>query len=257
MSMRWVPHIIECAKLGGNILREMFKRKVGMDMKGAHDIVTEADKSAEAIIIECLQEKFPEHKIISEERGVLGPENAEYVWYIDPLDGTTNFYHHIPYFNISIALEYKGELIAGVVYNPLLEEMFYAEEGEGAFLNGEKIKPSDNPELSRSFITCCHGRAESEIKKFLDLMDVFKYEALDMRKLGSAGLEICYVACGRVGAFIGYGIKPWDFKAGLVIAQEAGCKVGGIEKEEMEEKNLLVSSQALYPKIREKIKTQI
>ncbi len=236
--------------LGGKLLREMFNRKVNMDMKGAHDIVTEADKGSESLIIEYLQEKFPNHKIVSEEKGIIGPEDSEYTWYIDPLDGTTNFYHHIPYFNISIALEHKGQLIAGVVYNPLLDEMFYAERGAGAYLNGEKISPSENKELSKSFITCCHGRKENEIEEFLKLMNTFKYKALDMRKLGSAGLEICYVASGRVRAFIGYGIKPWDFKAGLVIAEEAGCKVGGILREELEENNLLVTSPQLYSEIK-------
>jgi myo-inositol-1(or 4)-monophosphatase len=230
---------------------------ISVEYKAKKEIVTSADKGSEKILLEYLQETYPEHKIISEENGICGNKKSEYVWYIDPLDGTSNFYHHIPYFNVSVALQHKDEILCGAVYNPITEETFYAEKNGGAFLNGTKIMGSKCEKLSDAFITACHGRNDNEIAMFLKFMGQFKYKAKDMRKLGSAALELCYVASGRADAFIGYGIRPWDFKAGLIIAIESGCKVGGINAEKIEESNLLVSGSKIYPEIRKVIDTEL
>jgi len=254
MENSYLKENVYIAKLAGEFLREMFANAdLQAEYKGAKDIVTRADRGAEEIILEYLTETFREHKIVSEESGVVGNKESEYVWYVDPLDGTNNFFHHIPYFNVSIALEKNRKMVCGAVYNPILDEMFYAESGGGAFLNGKKIAPSTNKELSKAFITACHGKSEEEIARFLKLMNVFKREAYDIRKLGSAALELCYVACGRCDAFIATGLNPWDFKAGLLIAQESGCKSGGLMHEEIEESNLLVCSPSLYNELRKKI----
>ncbi|MCX8205834.1 MAG: inositol monophosphatase, partial [Candidatus Micrarchaeota archaeon] len=223
---------IRAAKASGKLLGGLFSHgDFEMEYKSRKEIVTSADLSSEKLLIGYLRERYPEHRIVSEESGAAGGKSSEFTWYVDPLDGTSNFYRHIPYFNVSIALERNGKLVCGVVYNPMIDELFCAEVGKGAFLNGQRIRPSQNNELAKAFITSCHGRGKEEIDAFLKLMGQFKYKAQDMRKLGSAALELCYVACGRADAFIGYGIRPWDFKGGLIIAQESGCKVGGILQE--------------------------
>ncbi|MGC8923759.1 MAG: inositol monophosphatase family protein [Candidatus Micrarchaeia archaeon] len=242
---------VHCARLAGNFLKEMFAgNELSVEQKGRHDFVTSADKGAEEIIVEYLTETYPEHTIISEERGMIEKKNSKYTWYVDPLDGTTNFIHHIPYFNTSIALEENGVLLCGAVYNPILDEVFYAERGGGAFLNGSKISPSKNNMLEKAFIGICHGRSDEEISAFLKIMGELKYMVGDIRKLGSAALEICYTASGRIDAFIGYGVKPWDFKAGLIVGLESGCKAGGVRKEMIEKDAIMIASPNIYNDIR-------
>lgn len=252
--MEELEDAIVAAKLAGKYLRETYKNgKVEMEFKSQKEIVTNADKSAEKIILDYLMKKYPSHKFISEESKLKEIE-SDYVWFIDPLDGTTNFFYRIPYFNVSIALEHKKHGFIGVVYDPINDELFYAVKGAGAFLNGNRIYPNDNKNISQAFISSCHGREPEQINIFLDLMKKFKHEAKDMRKLGSAALELCSVACGRSGAFIGYGTKPWDVKAGILIARESGCVVSGIFDDEMQTDEVLVSSPAIVEKVREIIK---
>jgi len=252
--MEHLEDAIVAAKLAGKYLRETYRKgNVQMEFKSQKEIVTSADKGAEKIILDYLKEKYPTHKFISEE-SKTEDNDSDFVWYIDPLDGTTNFFYRIPYFNVSIALEHKKRSFIGVVYDPINDELFYAVKGAGAFLNAKKIHPNDNKNISQAFISSCHGREKEQIDIFLDLMKKFKHEAKDMRKLGSAALELCSVACGRSGAFIGYGTKPWDVKAGILIARESGCIISGIFEDEMETNEVLVSSPAIVDKVREIIK---
>lgn len=252
--MEYLEDAIVAAKLAGKYLREMYKNgNVSAEYKSANEIVTSADKGAEKIILDYLKSKYPRHKFISEESKPTENE-SEFVWYIDPLDGTTNFFYRIPYFNVSIALEHKKHGFVGVVYDPINDELFFAVKGQGAYLNGKKIKPNDNSNLKHAFITSCHGKSDEQIKTFLELMSKFKREAKDMRKLGSAALELCSVACGRTDAFIGYGTKPWDVKAGLLIARESGCVLSGVFDDEMGSEDVLVTSPKLYEQIKNVIK---
>lgn len=254
--MEYLEDAIVAAKLAGKYLRDMYKSgSVTAEFKSAKEIVTNADKGAEKIILDYLKSKYPTHKFISEESKPLENE-SEYVWYIDPLDGTTNFFYRIPYFNVSIALEHKKHGFVGVVYDPINDELFFAVKGAGAFMNGKKIKPDDNSNLSQAFISSCHGREPHQINTFLELMSKFKYSAKDMRKLGSAALELCSVACGRSGAFIGYGTRPWDVKAGILIARESGCVISGVFDDEMGPDDVLVSSPAIYERIKTIIKQE-
>lgn len=252
--MEELEDAIVAAKLAGKYLRETYKNgKVEMEFKSQKEIVTNADKAAEKIILDYLMNKYPSHKFISEESKLKDIE-SDFVWYIDPLDGTTNFFYRIPYFNVSIALEHKRHGYIGVVYDPINDELFYAVRNQGAFLNGNKIKPSDNSNMKHAFITSCHGRDSEQIEVFVNLMKKFKHEAKDMRKLGSAALELCSVACGRTNAFIGYGTKPWDVKAGLLICKESGCKISGVFDDEMGTDDVLVSSPVLFDRIKDIIK---
>ncbi|MCX8200376.1 MAG: inositol monophosphatase [Candidatus Micrarchaeota archaeon] len=249
--MSYLSEAVYTAKIAGEFLREMFTSKnIQAEYKSAKDIVTEADKGAEQIIKEYLTETFKGHRIVAEESGATGSQQAEFTWYIDPLDGTTNFFHHIPYFNVSVALEQNGTVVCGAVYNPILDEMFYAEKGKGAFLNGNRIAPSQNTDMKKAFITSCHSPGEEDTRKFIKLMEAVKREAFDMRKLGSAALELSYTACGRADAFIGIGLKPWDFKAGLLIAQESGCAAGGLYGAGIEKDNIVVCAPSLYNELR-------
>lgn len=248
--MEYLEDAIVAAKLAGKYLRETYyKGNVQMEFKSQKEIVTNADKGAEKIILDYLMEKYPTHKFISEESKLKDVE-SDFVWYIDPLDGTTNFFYRIPYFNVSIALEHRKHGFIGVVYDPINDELFYAVRNQGAFLNGNKIKPNEITNLKVAFITSCHGRDSNQIDTFINLMKKFKHEARDMRKLGSAALELCSVACGRTNAFIGYGTKPWDVKAGLLIARESGCSISGIFEDEMDTDEVLVSSPQLFNEIK-------
>jgi len=248
--MEYLEDAIVAAKLAGKYLREMYNEgSINAEFKSAKEIVTNADKGAEKIILDYLIKKYPSHKFISEESKPTENE-SDYVWYIDPLDGTTNFFYRIPYFNVSIALEHKKHGFIGVVYDPINDELFFAVKGQGAYLNGKKIKPNNNSNLKHAFITSCHGREHNQIQTFIDIMRKFKFEAKDMRKLGSAALELCSVACGRTDAFIGYGTRPWDVKAGILIARESGCILSGVFDDEMGSDDLLVSSPNLFEQIK-------
>lgn len=211
------------ARGAGKIIRKYFKSEVSESIKGFGDIVTEADARSEEYIIQRIRKRYRDHSILAEESG--GIEGSEYRWIVDPLDGTTNFKHHIPYLNISIALKHTDNTIVGVVYNPILDEMFYATVNTPAMMNDKEIKPSDQSDPSRMFIGICHGSSRESIQRFLDNTSKYKFHVREIRRLGSAGLEICYVASGMLSAFIGIDLKPWDYEAALLIAKRAGCYI--------------------------------
>ena len=238
------------AKKAGNLLKEYFDKEFLIYEKGERDVVTEADKRAEELIKNEIRERFPNHKILAEESG-LENKNSNYLWVIDPLDGTTNFTHHIPFFNVSIALKKNEKTLIGVVYNPILDELFYA-YNDKSFLNERQIRPKNNSDLKKAFIGCCHSNDKKAIKRFLSLLRLLKPRTRDARKFGSGALEICYVACGRLDAFISFDAKLWDISAGLLIAKNAGCKI--IENLNNEEGNVFVSSQSIFDKLEPLIK---
>lgn len=228
--MELLDFTIDVIKDAGVILRKRFYENVQEYEKGFADIVTEADKEAENYIIRRIKDTYPNHKILSEEIGEIG--EGEYLWVIDPLDGTTNFRHHIPYFAISIALKYRQDTILGVVYNPILDEMYYAKDK--AYMNGNLIRPSEDVDLSKAFLGICHGNDKQSIDRFIATTGYYKYRVREIRRLGCASLEIVYVASGRLAAFFGYDLKPWDYEAALHIARKAGCYV------ETDKNNILV-----------------
>lgn len=192
--------------------------------KQRNDFVTEVDRNSEKIIIEHVLSKFPGHGILAEEGGASG--GGEFCWIIDPLDGTSNFVHNVPVFCISIALKRGDELLAGVVFDPLREEIFSAVKGAGAYLNGAPIRVSANGDFSRAFLaTGFPHLSKRHLPQFLrSFSDIF-YHCAGVRRLGSAALDLCYTACGRFDAFWELGLKPWDMAAGSLIVQEAGGMV--------------------------------
>lgn len=214
----------EIAREAGALLMKHFERRAGFDLKGEFDLVTEADRASESLIVESLRSHFPSHAIVAEEGS--GHESAsEYRWYVDPLDGTTNFAHGFPMFNVTLALERSGELITGVIFDPLRQEMFCAERGAGACLNNRRIRVSGAKKLNDSLMATGFPS-----RKRHQNVNVHFYYHLAMlshgvRRGGSAALDLAYVACGRLDAFWEFGLNPWDMAAGVLLVLEAGGRV--------------------------------
>ena len=199
--------------------------------KNTRDIVTKADVEVEEYIRQRIKEVYPEHNIIGEELSKEENQN-NYTWLIDPIDGSTNFAHKIPYFSIAIALQHNDTVIFSAISHPPSGIVFYAGAGEGAYLGEKKLMQTSDKKMEDSFISFCHASDNDSIKRISSVYEAFKLKTLDFRKLGSANLEICYTAAGFISGFIGYKIKPWDFKGACLIAEEAGCKVTGLNGED-------------------------
>lgn len=235
----------------GSLLLTFLGKSLPEEYKDDSSIVTEADRAVEAFLIQHLSEVVPDANFLAEESGKSGKE-SKYQWIIDPLDGTTNFAHGFPYFAISVALAYNGIPIVGAIYNPLRDEIFSAYTGGGAFLNGHTISVSpreDEERLLVSFGTPCN---ESECDWFWETVYKVTHAVHSYRKLGSASLDMAYVACGRLDASLFGPLSWWDIAAGMVIVQEAGGKVSEFDKDSIEPgyRTCLVSSVGLHSKIK-------
>jgi myo-inositol-1(or 4)-monophosphatase len=216
---------IQAAKESGKIQREWLGKEKRVELKGEINLVTEVDRICEGKIIEIITEAFPEHNILTEETPM--PEGlSPYRWIIDPLDGTTNYAHGYPFFCTSIALELEGKVVLGAVYDPLLDELFTAQQGKGAFRNGERIFVSTTERLTEALL--CTGfpydLRESPVNN-LDHFNHFIMEARAIRRDGSAALDLCYVAMGRFDGFWELKLNPWDVAAGKLLVEEAGGQV--------------------------------
>lgn len=190
--------------------------------KGRVDMVTKIDLGAEKIILDKIQTTFPGHSIITEESDNKDT-SSDYRWIIDPLDGTTNFVHSFPFACVSIALEYKEEVVLAAVYNPFMKEYFYGEKGNGAFLNGQPIHVSENKTLPRSLLATGFPYIVSEkFERNMKLFSKIYRQTQGIRRAGSAALDLCYVACGRFDGYWEFELNPWDVAAGSLIVTEAG-----------------------------------
>ncbi|HYL78250.1 MAG TPA: inositol monophosphatase family protein [Bryobacteraceae bacterium] len=213
----------EIAREAGALLATYFERRVGFELKGEYDLVTEADRASEALVIERLRSHFPAHSIVAEEGG--GHQgSSEFCWYVDPLDGTTNFAHGFPMYNITMALEQAGELIAGVVFDPTHNEMFASERGSGAYLNNRRMRVSKVARVADSLV----ATGFPSRKRHLNINVHFYYQLAmlthGVRRAGSAALDLAYVASGRLDGFWEFGLNPWDMAAGILLVREAGGK---------------------------------
>ena len=207
---------------GDSIVREMDRtRDISIETKGKNDFVTEVDKNAEGIIISVIKNAYPEHAFLAEESGQEG-EN-DYLWIIDPLDGTTNFLHGFPHFSVSIALQNKGVLEQAVIYDPLKQELFTASKGKGAQLNNRKIRVSIKKTLDGALLgTGFPYNNESVMQQFIESYKNLFPNVAGIRRAGVASLDLAYVACGRLDGFWEFNLRPWDIAAGALIIQEAG-----------------------------------
>jgi myo-inositol-1(or 4)-monophosphatase len=217
------------AREAGALLMHHFHQHLKIEYKGEADLVTAADRAAEVLIRERIRQQWPTHDVLGEEQG-LSDQGSEYRWYVDPLDGTTNFAHGFPVFCVSIALEHqvlevKGKRIAAVIYDPTRDELFSAEQGRGAQLNGETIHVSKTAALKESLLATgfpSHKRHKNPNIYFYHQITLHSH---GVRRAGSAALDLCNVAAGRFDGFWEFNLNPWDTAAGVLIVEEAGGKV--------------------------------
>jgi myo-inositol-1(or 4)-monophosphatase len=212
-------------KAGRYILRHRKKIKT-IDYKGKTNLVTDIDRASESIIVGLLHKEFPEYSVLAEE-GHNKRSGDNFKWIVDPLDGTTNYAHGFPFYSVSIALEgASGEIVLGVVYDPLHDELFAAEKGKGATLNSRTIRVSACKELKKSLLATGFVYDCDRLKqRNVDYFERFLTVSRAIRRAGSAALDLCYVACGRLDGFWEMDLKPWDISAGYLIVKEAGGKI--------------------------------
>jgi myo-inositol-1(or 4)-monophosphatase len=234
-EMTWVPAASAIAREAGARLREFFSQGVETEYKGDVDLVTIADRTVEKLIRERLAQAFPEHGIYGEE-GTRDRLQGEYRWYVDPLDGTTNFAHGFPQFCVSMGLEHRpagvapdedGTLVAAVIYDPMRDELYTAERGRGAFLNGRPLHVSRAPELAESLVATGFPSRKRHESPNIHFYQEFTLRSHGVRRAGSAALDLAFVASGRLEAFWEFNLNPWDTAAGILLILEAGGQVTG------------------------------
>lgn len=241
----------EIIKIGDSALKSFLSfDRSGVILKHKKEIVTKIDKETEVKIIKVIKKEYPDHAFLGEEFG-MSKNKSDYLWIIDPIDGTTNFSIKNPLWAISIGLSYKGDIIAGIIYAPFLKDVFWAEKGKGAYLNNKSIKissPKDNNKLIHTF---CHGQRKRDINFAINYYKQQKQKAFDCRQLGSASIELAYVASGRVDSMVIPGIKAWDVAAGALIIREAGGGVYNFKGDNwnLKDKDII----ACHPKLKDMV----
>ncbi|MGA3195929.1 MAG: inositol monophosphatase family protein [Terriglobales bacterium] len=212
------------AREAGSLLMEHFHSRVKIEYKGGADLVTIADRQSEALILDRIRRDFPTHDVMGEE-GTRIETGSEYKWYVDPLDGTTNFAHSYPVFCVSLAVEHWGERVAGAVYDPTRDEMFVAEKGSGARLNGEPIQVSSPATLAECLVATGFPSQKRHKNPNIYFYHHLTLHSHGVRRAGSAALDLCNVAAGRFDGFWEFNLNPWDTAAGVLIVEEAGGRV--------------------------------
>ncbi len=222
----------QAAKEGGKILKNHWGHLFNIREKDfSGDLVTEADQESEKVIIELIQKNFPSHQILSEESGIHESKNREFLWVVDPLDGTTNYTHQFPFVAVSIAMLYQGEAIVAVVYNPFLDEIFQAMRGRGTTFNQKPVQVSSVKQLEKSLLATgfAYNRRENRDNNYAEFCHLTD-SCQGVRRAGSAALDLAYVACGRLDGHWELGLRPWDVAAGALLVEEAGGKVTSFDK---------------------------
>ena len=213
----------EAAVVGGSIISKYYEHGVAIEHKGIVDLVTRADVESEEAITAVIQKAFPGHAILGEESN-SADINAEHLWIVDPLDGTTNFAHHIPHFAVSIAYYHKGEAVCGVIFNPIRDNWYTVTRGGGAFENERRVKVTAAQTLNEICVGCGFYYDRGDVmQSTLDaIRDLFHKQIRGIRRMGTASLDLCYVANGSYGGFFEFQLSPWDFAAGRLYVEEAG-----------------------------------
>jgi len=247
---------VEAARKAGDLIARQAGQldRIKVQTKSPNEFVTQVDEAAERIIIDAISQRYPDHAFLGEESGLTGNEASDHVWIIDPLDGTTNFIHGFPQFCVSIGLKVKGRLSAGVVYDPISQELFSASRGEGATLDGRRIRVSGRRDLEGALIgtgfpyRCSEEFMDIYMNQFRDVMG----KASDVRRPGSAALDLCYLAAGRIDGFWEFGLKPWDMAAGVLIIREAGGLISSLTDEDdyMESGNIIAGSPKVHAELK-------
>ncbi|HEX4639675.1 MAG TPA: inositol monophosphatase family protein [Chthoniobacterales bacterium] len=232
------------AHAAGDLLRKNFHRAKEVNAFAAHDIKLAIDVQTQDLITKLLLKDFPEHALYGEE-GVVGDQSSAHQWIVDPLDGTVNYFYQIPHFCVSIALRCKGEIIVGVIYDPMRDEIWSVAKGEKPRLNGEHFRVSERAELSEAIISVGLAKTDNTIDTNLPLLEAMVHQVRKCRVLGSAALDMAYVACGRFDAYIERGISLWDIAAGWILIESAGGKVDLRPRTDMKDKYGIVASNGV------------
>lgn len=241
--------LLKAAEAGAQQLQHYFEKTFAIHNKeGVNNLVTEADHAAEKAIFEVIRQEYPGHFILSEESGELA-QTSEYKWIIDPLDGTVNFAHGIPICGVSIGIEYQGEMVMGVVNAPFLREVYVAEKGQGAFLNGRKLQVSAETNVLKSCLVT--GFPYTYPQLHIGPLEIFAKlvkQGIPVRRLGSAAVDLCWVAAGRFDGFWEFNLSPWDTAAGYIIVKEAGGIITDFEGNEFScyQKQLLATNGLIH-----------
>ena len=243
-----MKHFLDAAEraahAAGKLLRENFRRPQQVNAVAAHDIKLQIDIQAQELITKLLLEEFPGHALYGEE-GIVGDQSSEHQWVVDPLDGTVNYFYGIPHFCAAIALRVRSEIMVGVIYDPIRDEMWSGQKGEIPKLNGQPFRVSDRADLAEAVISIGLAKTDETINKNFPLLQEMIHRVRKCRVLGSAALDMAYVACGRFDAYIEQGISLWDIAAGWLLVENAGGTVDLRPRENMKHKYSIVASNGV------------
>jgi myo-inositol-1(or 4)-monophosphatase len=252
----FLSQAVHAAKLAGALQKERLWGDFDVSFKGDIDLVTEVDRSCEELVVASIKDAFPDHSFLAEE-GSYQRGDSLYKWIIDPLDGTTNFAHGFPWFNVSIALERSGEVLLGVVYHCMMDELFYALKGGGAWLNGNRIQVSTRQPIKRSLLATGfpYDVGRDNENNFANFME-FQLAARGVRRAGAAALDLAYVAAGRLDGYWECKLKPWDVAAGALLVSEAGGRLSNHAGEtySIYDHRILASNGAIHDEMLEVLK---
>jgi myo-inositol-1(or 4)-monophosphatase len=232
------------ARAAGKLLRKNFQRPQRVNAVAAHDIKLEIDVQAQELITKLLITEFPKHALYGEE-GVVGDQSSEHQWIVDPLDGTVNYFYGIPHFCVSIALRLRNEVMVGVIYDPIRREMWKGQKGEVPKLNGRAFHVSDRADLAEAVVSVGLAKTAETISTNFPLLQQMIHRVRKCRVLGSAALDLAYVACGRLDAYIEQGISLWDIAAGWLLVENAGGTVDLRPREDMKDKYSIIASNGV------------
>ena len=234
----------QAARAAGELLRANFRRRQQVNVVAAHDVKLEIDVQTQELITNALLKEFPGHALYGEE-GIVGDQSAEHQWVVDPLDGTVNYFYGIPHFCVSIALRLRGEIMVGVIYDPMRDEMWAGQKGEAPRLNGEPFHVSDRADLSEAVISIGLAKTGETINANFPLLQAMIHRVRKCRVLGSAALDMAYVACGRFDAYVETGISLWDVAAGWLLIENAGGSADLRPLENMKDKYSITASNGV------------
>lgn len=251
--------LLQAVAAAGNLIQSRFQTDFTISSKDTiNNLVTEIDEAAERLIVQIIKDAYPQHGIVGEEYGTKNLD-AAFKWIIDPIDGTVNFAHGVPLCCVSIGLMHQDEIILGAVYNPMMNELFLAEKGKGATLNDKPIKVSSKTDIAQSFLVTGFPYRFPEGKNPVSIFEHFLRKGLPIRRLGSAALDLCWVAAGRFDAFWEYNLQPWDIAAGMLIVNEAGGRISDFKGNKMDiwNKEIIASNGILHDSLIREMQTVI
>jgi myo-inositol-1(or 4)-monophosphatase len=234
----------KAARAAGQLLRQNFSHPLRVNSAEAHDIKLAIDVEAQDLIARSLLQEFPDHALYGEE-GIVGDQTSDHQWVVDPLDGTVNYFYSIPHFCVSIALRFKAEVIVGVIYDPMRDEMWSTQKGEKPTLNGEHFRVSERADLAEAVISVGLSKTGETIDSNFPFLQQMLHRARKCRLLGSAALDMAYVACGRLDAYIEQGISLWDIAAGWILIETAGGSVDLRPRPDMKDKYSIIASNGM------------